>query len=65
MKEKQINIRVSDNLYNFLESETHRLQNSMAGVVRLYLKYGLDAHQSGRFEKIEEGKITKVGLSGI
>lgn len=57
---KQVNIKISENLYNFLENEMNRLQNSMAGVVRMYLKYGLDAHQAGRYDKIETGEITKI-----
>jgi len=57
---KQVNIKVSKNLYNFLSTEMNRLQNSMAGVVKMYLQYGLNAHQPGRFEKIEKGKITKI-----
>ena len=57
---KQVNIKVSENLYNFLQNEMNRLQNSMAGVVKMYLRYGLDAHQTGRFDKIENGQITKL-----
>ena len=60
MKSKQVNIKISDNFYTFLESETDRLQNSMAGVVRMYLKLGIDAHQKGRFEKIERGELKKI-----
>ena len=60
MKTKQVNIRMSDNFYKFLENETRRLQNNMAGVVRMYLRFGIDAHQRGRFEKIERGEITKI-----
>ena len=57
---KQINIKVSENLYNFLMSETNRLQNSLSGVTKMYLKYGLNAHQPGRFERIQNGEVKNI-----
>ncbi|MHA2123008.1 MAG: hypothetical protein ACW990_17565 [Promethearchaeota archaeon] len=43
---KQVNVRIPIDIYKFFETEADRLQNKIPGIIRLYLKYGLEKHNT-------------------
>ena len=43
---KQVNVRIPVDVHRFFETEADRLQNKIPGIIRLYLKYGLEKHNT-------------------